>query len=503
MSRLGRALAARVADGLDQRYRLAGSVRKETSHVFPKHHSFFWGEFALYSFIVLLLSGTYLALFFVPDTTEVVYAGPYLPAQGLHMSRAYESALALSFEVRGGLFIRQIHHWAALLFVASIVLHMFRNFFTGSFRRPREATWVGGVALLALAILEGYAGYSMLDDLLSGLGVRILSGLLLSVPVAGTWLHWIVFGGEFDGQIWISRFFLGHVFLIPALLIALIAVHVGLVWYQKHTHFPGPGARESNVVGERAVPGFGTNTVANGICVVAVIGLLAGVFQINPVFLWGPYTPSASSTFIQPDWYAGFLIGGLRLFPRWDVHLGPYTVPAPFWPGLVLPLLMFALLAAYPFLEQRFMHDRAQHQLLQRPRDNPVRTAIGAMGITFYLVLFASGATDAVSAAFDIPFEVLVWAGRVGLIVLPPLAYQMTKRVCVGLQRADRDVLARGVRTGTLQQRPGGVFVELRRPPGGVDAQGRPIPLIYGGARVDRALTTSGRAVPGEPEEQR
>jgi ubiquinol-cytochrome c reductase cytochrome b subunit len=309
----------------------------------------------------------------------------------------------------------------------------------------------------------------------------------------------MVFGGPYAGEVWISRFYIAHVLLIPGLLIAIIAVHVGLVWYQKHTHFPGPGAREKNVVGERALPGFGTNTVANGLWVLAVLGLLAGAFQINPVFLWGPYDPAAASTYIQPDWYAGFLIGGLRLWPRAEIHLGPYTVPAPFWPGVFLPLVMFSLLAAYPFLEQWANRDWRHHQLLQRPRDNPTRSAIGAMGLTFYGILFASGATDVISATFDVPFELLVWTGRIGLIVLPPIAFMVTKRICVGLQRADRDVLERGSHTGVLQERPDGVYIEVRRPPGGADREGRPIPLEYGGARVDQRPATSPEAVREEP----
>jgi ubiquinol-cytochrome c reductase cytochrome b subunit len=151
-----RAIAKRIVAGTDERFHLSGALRKESSHVFPKHDSFFWGELALYSFVVLVLSGTFLALFFTPDTTEVFYHGSYQNAQGLHMSRAYQSALDLSFAVRGGLFIRQVHHWAALVFVASIVLHMFRNFFTGAFRRPREFTWVTGVVLLMVGLVEGY-----------------------------------------------------------------------------------------------------------------------------------------------------------------------------------------------------------------------------------------------------------------------------------------------------------------------------------------------------------
>ncbi|MBN9110844.1 MAG: cytochrome bc complex cytochrome b subunit [Pseudonocardia sp.] len=499
MGLVARALTRGAADAVDRRYSVASAARRQASHVFPKHHSFFWGEIALYSFVVLVLSGTYLALYFVPDTTEVVYTGPYAPLQGLFVSRAYDSALSLSFEVRAGLFVRQLHHWAALLFVAAMILHMARNFFTGAFRRPRELTWLGGVALLAIGIFEGYLGYSMLDDLLSGLGVRIFSGLLLSVPVVGTWLHWLVFGGEFFGDIWISRFFIAHVLVLPGLLVALIAVHVGLVWYQKHTQFPGPGAREDTVVGERALPGFASRTVANGVCVLAVLGLLAGVFQINPVFLWGPYTPTQVSTYIQPDFYAGFLIGGLRLWPRWEFHLGDHTVAAPFWVGLVLPLLMFALLALYPWLERLRTGDHAPHQVLQRPRDDATRTGIGAMGLVFWGILFASGATDVLASTFDVPFEYLVWAGRIGLLVLPPLAFVVVRGVCRGLQRSDRDALEHGVHTGVLQEGPDGVYVELRRPPGGADRAGRPVPLRYGGSRIDRRPDTGA----DQTEEQR
>lgn len=490
-------LTKRIVAGFDQRFHLASAIRKESAHVFPKHYSFFWGELALYSFVVLVLSGTVLALFFVPDTADVVYHGQYDNARGLSMSRAYESALDLSFEVRGGLFIRQVHHWAALIFVASIVLHMFRNFFTGAYRKPREFTWVTGVALLMTSLVEGYMGYSMLDDLLSGMGVRIISGLVLSVPVVGTWLHWIIFGGEFEGEIWISRFFLAHVFIVPGIIMALIAVHLGLVWYLKHTHFPRPGARESNVVGERAMPGFITKTIANALCVFGVLALLGAFFQINPIFLWGPYTPADSSVGVQPDWYVGFIIGALRMFPRTDIYLGRYTVPAPFWPGLVIPLLMFMLLFAYPFLEQWFTKDRQLHSLLQRPRDNPVRTALGAMAIMFYLVLMVAGADDVFAIAFNVPFEWYRWGERVAVFLLPPLAYIVTHRICRGLQRADRDVLERGVRTGLLQEQPDGVFVELRQPPGGVDHEGHPVPMAYGGARVDRSI-----AVPQEEGER-
>jgi ubiquinol-cytochrome c reductase cytochrome b subunit len=498
----GRAIAQRIAEGLDQRYHLSGMVRTESSRVSPRQHSFFWGGLALYSFVALVLSGSVLALFFVPDTTEVAYHGQYDNLRGLYMSRAYRSTLMLSFQVRGGLFIRQVHHWSALVFIAAIVLHMFRVYFTGAFRKPREITWLVGVALLMFTLVESFTGYTMLGDLMTGQSLRIFSGLLLSIPVVGTWLHWVVFGSEFDGDLWVSRFFVGHVFLLPAILVALIVVHLALVWYLKHTQFPGPAARESNVVGHRAAPGAATRTIANGLCVFGVLALLGGFFQIEPVWLWGPYIPADISTLVQPDWYLGFVIGALKLFPPWDIQLGGYMIPAPFWPGIVLPLVMFLLLFAYPFLEQRFTKDRRPHNLLQRPRDNPVRTGLGAMAITFYLVLFLAGGDDAIAIAFNVPFELLVWVGRIGVLVLPPLAYLITHRICRELQRADRDVLERGVRTGLLQELPDGSYVELRQPPGGVDHEGRPVPMPYGGARVDRSVAWTEESGPEEVGER-
>jgi ubiquinol-cytochrome c reductase cytochrome b subunit len=297
----------------------------------------------------------------------------------------------------------------------------------------------------------------------------------------------MVFGGEFAGEQWISRFFVAHVFLLPGILLAMVGLHLGLVWHLKHTQFPGPGARESNIVGDRTLPGFGTKTLANGLCVAGVLGVMGGLFQINPIFLWGPYSPSGASVSAQPDWYALFLIGALRLFPRWDIHLGPYTVPAPFWPALVLPLVLFALLAVYPFAERLVTRDRRLHQLLQRPRDTPVRTGIGAMAITFWLVLTVTGCDDVIAFALDVPVSGLRWAERIALLVLPPVACALAVSICRGLQRRDRDVLEHGVRTGLLQQRGDGTFVELRQPPGGVDAAGRPLPLAYDGARVEHA----------------
>ncbi|MPZ67061.1 MAG: cytochrome b, partial [Pseudonocardiaceae bacterium] len=303
------AKAGQASSELDARTTGAGFLRTQLNKVFPTHWSFMLGEIALYSFIVLLVSGTYLAWFFDPSLEPVEYEGAYAPLQGVEMSRAYATTLDLSFEVRGGLFARQVHHWSALLFVAAMFVHMFRTFFTGAFRKPRETNWVLGVLLLLLGLVEGFMGYSLPDDLLSGTGLRIASGVVMSVPVIGTWTHWLLFADEFPGEIIISRFYILHVFLIPALIFALIAVHLALVWFQKHAQFPGPRRTERNVVGVRILPTFATHGGGFSAIVVGVLAIMSGVFQINPVWNYGPYNPAQISTFAQPDFYIFFLEG--------------------------------------------------------------------------------------------------------------------------------------------------------------------------------------------------
>ena len=243
---------ARQGEDVDTRYHPSAAVRRQLNKVFPTHWSFLLGEIAMYSFIVLLLTGVYLTLFFDPSMLDVTYNGVYQPLRGVEMSRAYQSALDISFEVRGGLFVRQVHHWAALMFSASIMVHLARIFFTGAFRRPREANWVIGSLLLILSMFEGYFGYSLPDDLLSGIGLRAaLSSITLGMPVIGTWLHWALFGGDFPGTILIPRLYALHILLLPGIILALIGLHLAFVWFQKHTQFPGPGRTEHNVVGVR------------------------------------------------------------------------------------------------------------------------------------------------------------------------------------------------------------------------------------------------------------
>jgi ubiquinol-cytochrome c reductase cytochrome b subunit len=489
-------VSANTGRGLDERLQLSTPLRRAFNKVFPDHWSFQLGEIALYSFIVLLITGTFLALFFDPSSAQVKYNGSYTPLQGVEMTKAYESSLNISFDVRGGLVLRQMHHWAALLFMAAIVVHMFRVFFTGAFRKPRELNWIIGVSLFWLGFTEGFAGYSLPDDALSGTGLRIAYGIILSIPVIGSWTATSLFGGEFPGAVILPRLYILHVLLIPALLVALIAVHLALMVKQKHTQFPGPGRTNSNVVGGRMFPGFVIKTSGFFMIVFAVIALLGGLVQINPIWIFGPYGTQIVSAGSQPDWYVMFLDGSTRLMPAWDIHIpigSGYTIPDLFWPTVVLPGLLTVLPAVYPFIEARMHRDKSMHHLLQRPRDVPARTALGTMAIAFYSVLLISGGNDVIADKLNISLNAMTWAGRIGLLLAPPLAYFITYRVCLGLQQHDREVLAHGVETGIIRRLPDGRFIEVHQPLG---AGEHGHALDYVGAPVPKKMNRLGAVAP-------
>jgi ubiquinol-cytochrome c reductase cytochrome b subunit len=487
-------LLGKAALEVDDRLIVAGPLRRTLNKVFPDHWSFLLGEIALYSFVVLLLSGTYLTFFFDASMREVVYDGTYAPLRGAEMSAAYESALYLSFDVRGGLFMRQLHHWAALLFVASIVVHLLRIFFTGAFRRPRETNWFIGVALLILSFAMGFTGYSMPDDLLSGTGLRIVSAIILAIPVVGTWVHWAVFNGDYVGEFIVGRMYIVHVLIVPAIILALIAVHLLILVKQKHTQFPGPGRTEHNVVGNRLFPAFAGKAGGLFFVVFGVCAALGGLVQINPIWLWGPYNPAQVSAASQPDWYVMFLDGSTRLFPAWDINLpGNYQIPALFWPTVVLPGILFTLLALYPVIERKLTRDTASHHLLQRPRDVPVRTSLGMMALAFYVVLLISGGNDVIAEKIDISLNAMTWGGRIGMVILPPIVYVITYRICLGLEKHDREILEHGIETGVIRRLPHGEFIEVHQPLGPVDEHGHG-ELAYGGAPVPKKMNQVGGA---------
>jgi ubiquinol-cytochrome c reductase cytochrome b subunit len=487
-------VAVAQGDAIDSRYHPSAAVRRQLNKVFPTHWSFLLGEIALYSFIVLLITGVWLTLFFDPSMAEVTYDGVYQPLRGVQMSKAYASTLDITFEVRGGLFVRQVHHWAALMFAASIMVHLARIFFTGAFRRPREANWVIGSLLLILAMFEGFFGYSLPDDLLSGTGIRAaLSSITLGIPIVGTWLHWALFSGDFPGDILIPRLYAIHILLFPGIMLALIGVHLAMVWFQKHTQFPGPGRTERNVVGVRVMPVFAVKSGAFFAMTTAILGLMGGLLQINPIWQLGPYKPSQVSAGSQPDFYMMWTDGLIRLWPAWELYIGNHTVPAAVAVALLMGLI-FTLLIVYPWIEKKVTGDNAHHNLLQRPRDAPVRTAVGATAISLYIVLTFSAMNDIIAYKFSVSLNATTWIGRIGMVVLPAIVNYITYRWCVGLQRSDRAVLEHGIETGIIRRLPHGAYVELHQPLGPVDEHGHPIPLEYQGAALPKRMNKLGSA---------
>lgn len=458
-------LASKPVKALDDRLTIGKLAKDNLRKVFPDHWSFLLGEIALYSFIVLLLSGVFLTLFFKPSMVEVVYQGSYLPLRGVPMSEAYASTLDISFDVRGGLLMRQVHHWSALIFVAAMTVHMFRVFFTGAFRRPREINWSIGGVLLLMGLAAGFTGYSLPDDLLSGTGLRIIEGIILSIPIVGTYLSFLIFGGNYPGEDIISRLYIAHVLLVPGLILALITAHLLIVWYQKHTQWQGPGRTEQNVVGFPLFPIYTAKAGGFFFVVSGVIVLMSALIQVNPVWFWGPYDPSQVSAGTQPDWYIGWLDGMLRVMPAWEFVIGGYTLSLNVMiPSLIMPGVLTVLLLAYPAIERFATGDDREHHLLDRPRNNPTRTGIGVMAIVFYGLLWLSGGNDFVATIFQVPVNYITTFMRVALFVLPPLAFIVTRRIAIALQRRDMERVEHGRETGIIRMTTEGEFYEEHAP---------------------------------------
>ena len=462
----GARAAAGTADYLDQRTGVGTAVKAFARKIFPDHWSFLLGEIALFSFVVLLITGTFLTAFFVPSMNETTYTGPWAAMQGVHMSEAFASTLRLSFEVRGGLLMRQMHHWAALLFMAAIVTHMMRVFFTGAFRKPREINWVVGFVLMILGLAAGFTGYSLPDDVLSGNGLRITDGVTRAVPILGSYISYFLFGGEFPGQDLIPRLFTVHILLVPGIILALIGLHLLLVVLHKHTQYPGSGRTERNVVGYPVFPVYAAKAGGSFFIVFAVIALMGATMTINPVWNYGPYDPSPVSAGSQPDWYMLFLDGALRLMPgATEYVIGGYTLSLNLLiPAMIVPGVLFTLLAAFPFIEAFATGDTREHHILDRPRNAPFRTALGVSILVAFFVLILAGSNDLVATRFHLSINDITQVLRVLLFVAPAAAFWVTRRVCLSLQRKDRELVLHGHETGRIIRFAHGEYVEVHRP---------------------------------------
>ncbi|MBA8816276.1 ubiquinol-cytochrome c reductase cytochrome b subunit [Microbacterium halimionae] len=462
---LGGRFVGFAANYIDERTSLSGLVKELGRKIFPDHWSFMLGEIALWSFVVVLISGTFLTFFFQASMVPTHYAGAYIPMRGIEMSAALDSSLRISFDIRGGLLVRQIHHWAALTFVAGIGVHMLRVFFTGAFRKPREINWVIGFVLFVLAMAEGFTGYSLPDDLLSGNGLRIIDGMVKGIPLIGTWISYLLFGGEFPGDQIVGRLYTLHILLLPAILVALLALHLVLMIINKHTQFAGPARTNSNVVGYPMLPVYVSKMGGFFFITFGVIVLIASLFTINPIWNYGPYDPSPVSAGTQPDWYIGFADGALRLVPP---HL-----ESVFWGhtwswNIILPLavlvVFIVIVALYPFLEAWITGDKREHHIAQRPRNAATRTAIGAAGVTFYAALWAAASSDIIATHFWVTMEGVIHVLQATLILGPVLAYFVTKRICIALQKKDREIALHGYESGRIVRLPGGEYIEVHQP---------------------------------------
>ncbi len=454
--------AGGVAGWVDDRTGAAKGAAFLLKKVFPDHWSFMLGEIAMYSMVICLLSGTFLTFWYVPSAGQVVYNGSYLPLQGVTVSEAFNSSLAISFDIRGGLLIRQIHHWAALMFIVAVTVHMFRVFFTGAFRKPREINWVIGTILSLLGLVEGFAGYSLPDDLLSGTGLRAAEGFMQSIPIIGSYVAWMVFDGPFPGEAIIPRLYSVHILLIPAILVGLFTAHIVLVAVHKHTQYPGPGKTENNVVGFPLMPVYIAKAGGFFFMVFGVIALISALVTINPIWAYGPYDPSPVTAGSQPDWYMGFADGALRLLPGLleFVAFGRTWSFNVFIGAILLIPLLYGIAGAYPFIESWVTGDKREHHLLDRPRNAPTRTALGVVAITFYLILFFASGNDLMAIKLHMSINDLTNFFRIGLLLLPPLAFWVTKRICLSLQRHDRDKVLHGRESGTIIRTADGKFFE-------------------------------------------
>ncbi len=456
---------AAAAEWADDRLGLASLAKKNLRKVFPDHWSFMLGEIALWSFVVLLLTGVFLTLWYRPSMAEVEYMGSYAQWRGVPMSEAFRSSLDISFDVRGGLLMRQMHHWAAMLFVASMMIHMMRVFFTGAFRKPRELNWVIGSLLLLLGTLEGFTGYSLPDDLLSGTGIRAADGFMKSMPVVGTYMSFFLFGGEFPGESIIPRLYTVHVLLIPGILLALVAAHMLLLVYHKHTQWPGPGRTNDNVVGYPMLPVYAAKAGGFFFIVFGVVALMGGLLTINPVWKFGPYDPSKVTAGSQPDWYMGWPDGALRIMPGWETHLWGHTLSwNVFLPIIVLPGLMFTILMMLPFIDSWITQDKRDHHLLYRPRDAPTRTALMVSLMTFYGLLWAAGGNDIIGITFNLAIEQITYFMRGAVFIGPAIAFYITRRWCISLQRHDKEKVLHGYESGVIMRSPEGGYSEKHLP---------------------------------------
>ena len=446
--------------------RVARTIDGLRHRAVPTHWSSMFAEVALYSLVMVFVTGIFLTFFYDPSNTQVKYDGDYVPLQGIEMSRALDSTLHVSFEVRGGLLVRQAHHWASLLLLAALGAHLLSMFFTGAFRKPRRLNWVIVFFVFVVSLVAGWTGYALPDDMLSGSGLRIVHGVMLGIPVVGTWLSFLVFGGEFPSTI-IAAFYPVHAIVAPLLILALVVLYIALIAAQRPAQFAAPGRTPDNVVGVPLLPNYALKTGGLFFIVFALVMLISATVTINPIWNYGPSSPGDATAGSQPDWYMGFLDGALRLVPPgWEAVLFGRTLTlAVLAPVGVIGVFMLLVLV-YPFVEAWITGDTRDHHMLDRARNTPVRTAIGVAGVIFYATLWGAASADIAATHFHLTIESVIRFCQVLLFVGPVVGFVVARQVALALQRKDRDVVLHGFETGRIVRLPRGKYIEVHQPLG-------------------------------------
>lgn len=424
--------------------------------LFPDRWSRILGEFVLACLGVLAVTGVLLMFWYEPSVDPVVYAGTYAALRGVTVSQAFDSMLRISFDIPAGLLIRQTHHWAALLLNAAILGLLGRMFFGGLFRGARRVPWFGAVGLMILGLAGGFTGYNLPDDMLSGSSMSIASGMLQSIPVIGSGLHALAFGGGFPGDLVVKLYWI-HVLPVPLAILGLLALTVRRA--RKLAGVEGRKAPKRRSVAELLQSAgailIGTSTLV----------LLGATAQIGPIWVQGPSNPARAGNGSQPDWYMGFLDGGLRIFPNWEPTVFGYTLSlAVIVPGLVIPGILFTLLIAVPFLQERLGREGTKGEP-ERPRQAATRTALGAAWLLLYGVLMAAAASDIIAVQFHLAVEYVVWFFRIAALVAPVIGYLATKAILIALVDIDKEREEHGIETGILVRHPSGRYEELVTPP--------------------------------------
>ena len=457
-------LAGRAANTTVFGRRIGDVIAELRQRRVPSHWTNLFGVVTLACIVVLTVTGVLLMFWYTPSSELTTYTGGYVPLHGAEVSKAFASTMHITFEVPGGLLIRQAHHWAGLLLPAAIIMQLLTTFFTGAFRRPRRGMWVLLFLIFIVALAGGWSGYALPDDMLSGTGLRITEGIALGIPIIGTWLSFLLFGGEFPGQI-IENMYPLHVAIVPALLIALVAARGLVAWRHGPPQFPGRGRTEQNIVGVPMLPTAAARAGGLMLIVTALLLTISAAVTVNPIWLYGPASPGDAGAGSQPDWYTGFLDGALRLVPAgWEFVWFDRTWTLAILVPLAVVTVYLLLVLVYPFVEEWISGDHRDHHLLDRPRNAPTRTSIGVAAIVFYGTLWIAASADLISTQFSVTFEGVITVLQATLVLGPATAFFITKRVCLALQRKDHEVLAHGFETGRIVRLPGGEYIEVHQP---------------------------------------